>query len=647
MQKLFFRKIYRFSAAFLLAATFAGLTACGNGGGAPSATTATTTGNATATTVQLLVSSQQMLSSTSASTGLTAVVLDASGQVVSGKVVTFSKGTDSTSYFSNMSTITDTNGVATAKLNIGSDMTNRTIAVSATADTAVGINPVTVAGTKIAISGNTSLALNASSTLTIIVKDSAGVSVPGVVLVVASQNGNPIVLSPSTGVTDSTGQITAKVTANIAGSGTDVLTVTGAGASQTQTLTINNASFTFTAPLIVAPATTPEILVNTPTAVTIHWTSSGAAVVGSTVNFYTSRGTFVAGPFITNASGDATATVNAGSTGATIITASGPSGTPAATLNVVFITTSASSIAAQANPSTVAVNTSGGTANQSVISVVVRDLNNNLVKNAHVIFSLVNDASGGSLATGTAMTDISGSASVNYIAGSISSGQNAVRIDATVDAVNGAAIPNKKTSVYLTVASQALYVRLGTDNKIYADTPPSTYSKKYTALVTDSGGNPAPDGTQVRFVLRPAKLTTWSFAKGRRIKGASAWVIDTTVGVGCPNEDTNLDGILQPGEDLNLNGQLDPLGVSTVNATALTTGGFATATITYAKDFADWVQDDLEARAGTVGNDPPAIVTLILPGLASDFTDLSIAPPGQFSPYGVGSGANAVCTNTL
>lgn len=643
MQNVHFsQRATRFSVSLLLATAIAALAGCSDN---TSSTGATPTGASTAASVQLLVSSQQMLSSATASTVLTAIALDANGQTLSDKTVTFSKGTDSTAYFTNVSATTDANGVATATLNIGTNMANRTISVSATVDAAVGTNTVAVTGTTIAISGNTSLALAASSMLTVIVKDSTGVAVPGVTLTVASANSNPLVLSPTTGITDATGQITATVTASNAGTGTDILTVTGAGATQTQTLTINSASFAFTAPVTVAPATTPEIVVNTATPISVTWLNPGP-VAGQQVYFYTSRGTITGSPATTNASGIATASVTAGSTGTTIFTASGASGTPAATLNVVFVTNTASSITAQASPGTVAVNTGSSTTSQSVISVTVRDVNNNLVKNAHVIFSQVADASGGSLAAGTATTDITGTASVNYVAGTISSGQNGVQISATVDTVNGVAIAPITTTVNLTVASQALFVRLGTDNVVYIDAPTGTYSKKYLALVTDSAGNPAPDGTQVRFVLRPTAIPTASFSKGRYIPGVTTWVKDTTVGVSCVNEDANLDGILQAGEDLNGNGSLDPLGVASVNPTATTVDGFAEATITYAKQFAYWVQDDLEARAGTVGNDPPAVVTLVLPGAAADYANLSVAPPGQTSPFGVGSGVDAVCTNT-
>jgi len=636
----FNKQIYKFFVVLLPATLFALLASCGDGGTAK--TTTTTTGTATAATIQLLVSSQQMPSSAIASVTLTAVVLDASGQAISGKTVIFSKGADTSAYFSGITAITGATGVATATLNIGSDMANRVINVSATADGAVGTNTVTVSGTKISISGNTSLALSASTTLTINVKDSTGAAVSGMTLTVASTNGNTIVLTPLTGITDSSGQITAAVTASSAGTtSSDTLTVTGAGATQTQTLLINSASFSFTAPVIVPPATTPEIPVNVATSISIQYLNP-TAVIGASISFYSSRGTITGSPALTDASGIATVTLNAASTGATIITASAAVGTPAATLNVVLVTATANSIAVQASPGTVAVNTSGSTAKQSVISVVVRDAANNLVKNAHVVFTIVTDASGGSLAANTAVTDISGAASVNYISGTTFTGPNAVQIKATVDSVNGVALGVPIfSSAYLTIASQSLYVRLATDNKIYNDTPVAgTYTKQYTALVTDAAGNPAPDGTEVRFALRPP-ATGVAFGKGSYAWGTSSWT--QTVAIGCPNEDTNGNGTLDTGEDTNGNFRLDPQGSATVNATATTVSGFAIAKISYAKDFAYWVFEDLEARAGTVGNDPPSVVTLELSGADTDYKTQTTNPPGQLSPFGSGGS----CSNTL
>lgn len=644
MQNLSFsKKFYTFLATFLMVAAFALLTACGDGGTAPATTTTSTV---TPASIQLLLSNQQMQTSSIGSTDLTAIVLDSSGQAMTGVVVTFSKGTDSTAYFTKLNPVSDASGLATATLNIGTDMTNRVISVSATAGTAVASSTVTVTGTKIAVSGNTSIAQATTSNLTIIVKDSSGVAVPGVTLAVTSQNGNPVALTPSTGISDSTGQITAAVTATNAGTGgTDTLTVTGAGTSKSQALTINSANFTITAPTIAPPATTPEILVGTPTTVSVLWkTTLGAPEIGKTVNFYTSRGTFSSVSAITDGAGVASSNLTATSTGATIITASGMTGSPATTLDVVMISNSANLIAAQANPGTVAVNASGSTSKQAVISVVVRDSALNLVKNAHVVFNQATDPSGGSLATSTATTDISGAASINYIAGTTYTGPDGVRIDAKVDAVNGGAIApasQPSTSAYLTVAAQALYVRLASDNKVYPDTPVvGTHTKQYTALVTDAAGNPAPDGTDVRFALRPPASPINAFFKGFYTWVTPVW--KQTIIQSCVGEDTNRNGTLDAGEDTNLDGSLTPNGVASVNPTATTVSGFAIAKISYAKNYANWVNMDLEARAGTVGNDPPSVVTVTLPGAASDYDKETIAPPGVDSPFGQAAGCNNI-----
>jgi hypothetical protein len=584
-------------------------------------------------------------------------VLDSTGHAIAGKVVTFSTGGDTTAYFTSTSATsatTDANGVATATLNIGSNMTNRTITVSATADAAVGTTTVKIVGTTITISGNTSLSLAASTALTISVKNSAGVAVPGATLTVASLTGNTIVKAPATGITDANGQIVVTVTAT---STTDTITVTGAGATQTHALTITaiSSSFSFTAPVTVAPATTPEIVVNTAIPVTVLWTNAGAAVVGSTVNFYTSRGTITASA-VTDVSGIATASINATSTGATIFTAAGPGNTPTASLNVVFVTNTASTVTVQANPSTIGFNTSGSQSNQSVISVVVRDAALNLVKNANVGFTLLADPSGGSLSSAVATTNIAGTATVNFLAGSNLSSPNGEQIQVTVDSVNGVALAVPiTTTTGLTVTGQAIYVRLQTDNTVGgAGTVSQIYTKQYLALVTDSAGHAVPDGTLVYFTLHPT-LQPFSFFKGTFIAAvapATGWVQSVTAS--CANEDTNLNGFLDVvvgpplvTEDTNGNGFLDPEGVALVNNNAPTVGGYATATITYSKNYAGWVVMDLEARTQVTGNDPPAVVTVPLVGAAADYSNTGIAPPGMPSPFGQGTSPNNVCTNTL
>jgi hypothetical protein len=647
MRDLFFsQKIAKLSAKFLLTSTIAILVGCTAGGTSSSTTPPPTTGAAVAATIQLSVSLPQILTTATSTTDLQAIVLDASGQAIAGKVVVFSTGNDSTAYFTNVIGTSDTNGVATATLNLGSNMANRTITVSATADTAVGTTPVTVVGTTIIISGNTSLSLGGSTALTVSVKNSSGAAVPGAALTVTSANGNGIVKNPATGITDNNGQLIVTVTATSATT-PDTITVTGWGATATQSLTVTAAStvFAFTAPItIVPPATTPEILVNTPTTVSVQWLVNGVAQVGQTVSFYSTRGTFSGGinAAVTNGSGVATVTLQAANTGSTTISAYGPINTPTTSLTVVFVTNTASTVTAQASPGTIGVNSAGTSTNQSVISVVVRDAALNLVKSANVAFTLISDPSSGSLSAPVATTDINGIASVNYIAGATSSGLNQEVIAATVDSVGGVAITPISTTTNLTVAAQTYYVRLSTDNTIIGGgTGSAFYTKNYYALVTDVGGHAVPNAS-IGFTLRPVDPATGpSFAKGFYTVVGTAWSRTTTAT--CVSEDLNYDGFKQPGEDVNGNGQLDPYGVASVNATAVTDStGFAIASIKYNKNYAYWAQLVLEARTQVTGNDPPALVTVIMPGDAGDYGDINVAPPGIVSPWGI-SGS---CTDT-
>jgi hypothetical protein len=680
-REFFSQEISRLSASLLLAATLAILAGCGSGsipptnasGGTTTGATGTTTGTTgttatAAATVQLLVSSPQIPSSGATTVDLTAVVLSASKQTVSGKTVTFSPGTDATAFISNVSGTSDDAGVVTAKLNLGTNKVNRTIAVTATADAATASNSIDVVGTAITVSGNGSVASGASTTLTFSLKDSAGTPLQGVALSLSSQTGNTIVMTPATGITNSSGQISAVVTASKAGN--DVLTASGGGTSATKALTVSSASFAFSAPTLVAPATTIDIPLSPPTTVSVNWNdaAAGGPQVGKQITFASSRGVVSGSPATTDAAGSASVTVSSpSSSGPTIITASGPGGTPAATLNVVFVATVASSVTVQSVPSTIQVTTSSAsqTTNSSTITAVVRDAAGNLIKNAGVNFSITADPSGGALTAARGITDVSGSASVTYIAGNVSSPQNGVKIAATVSDVSGAAPGSSvANTTALTVTGQSLFVRLGAEFTV-GSSPPLNI-KKYFAIVTDSGGHPV-SGTEVRFVLRPGGLlpTDYGYLKGFYSAAVAEGITTTTnpltgvvtttvntaaipamqiVSATCANEDTDFSGIINAGKDLNQNGQLDPGGIASVSPNATTdANGIATASITYPKSHATWVKVTLEARTGVAGNDPPALATFVLPGLITDYEVGGPASFGSTSPYG----ASAVCSNTL
>jgi hypothetical protein len=583
--------------------------------------------------VQLLASSPQMPSAGTSTVDLTAIVSDTTGQAVAGTAVVFSTGTDPSAFVSNISGggVSDANGTVTATLNLGFNKANRFISVSATAAGATASTGVDVTGTAITISGSSSLAFGASTTLTFSLKDSAGNALLGFPMTLASAAGNAI--APATGTTNSAGQLAAVITGNVGGN--DTITATAAGTSKTQALTVSGAGFAFT-----TPTPSVDIPLNTPTAVSVRWTNAGAPVVGQPVTFAASRGTITGSPSTTNGTGDTPGvSISSTSAGTATITASGPGGTPATTLNVTFVATTASSIAAQAVPGTIQFTTGAGsqTSNKATISVVVRDATNNLVKNAGVDFTVTADPTGGSLNAARAVTDVTGGASVTYTAGSVSSPQNGVSIQATVTDIGGVAIaPGVTDTATLTVSGQSLLVRLGTDNLVVSQPPLN--KKTWVAVVTDAGGNAVPN-VNVQFALRPGR-----YAKGFYTfdNVAGRWV--QTITAVCPNEDLNFNGNLDPGEDNNGNGSLEPGGSANVNTTGVTdASGIANAIVTYPKDRATWVEVSLEARTGVSSNDPPTVATFFLVGLASDYTDKNVPPPGVISPYGV----SASCADTL
>ena len=648
-QNILNRGISRLWASLLLSATLAVLAGCGSGQAIPTVPVAAPGGSTTPTaaSIQLLASSPQMPSSGASTVSLTAVVLTSSKQALAGRTVTFSTGSDPSAFINSISAsgVSDANGLVTAQLNVGSNKSNRTITVNASADTASATNSVDVTGTAITVSGSNSLTFGSTTTLTFSVKDAAGTAIPGATVKVTSDVGNTIALNPTTGITGGSGTITATVTGTV--SGNDTIRASTLGATANQAITVSSDSFTFNAN---APAVNQEIKLGAVQPVSITWTSGGVAQASKAITFSSSRGVITGSPANTDASGVASVTISSANTaGPAIITASAPGGTPAGSISVLFVATTATSVTTQAVPGTVAFTTGSAsqTNNSATISAVVRDGNNNLVKNAAVSFQITADPTQGQLTSNNVVTDASGTASVTYIAGSTSSGLNGVTIAATVTAVGGVVLGAPITSTTsLTVAGQANLVRLGTDNLVGVGSGTPTYTKTWVAIVTDTAGNPVPNAT-VRFDLVPGR-----FRKGYFVWNtvSSSWVQQPSPGIYCANEDVLYTGILGGlNVDVNGNGMLDPGGAATVTLSSMTdSSGNAVATITYPKDHAYWAEYSLEARTGVAGNDPPTrSLPFWLPGQATDYATQNIAPPGQNSPYGTTLGTNGtLCTNT-
>jgi hypothetical protein len=675
--------------AFVGAAILAGC-----GGGQPISSSTTTGGGGTTTPVanslQLLAGSTTIPSAGGAASAvaLTAIVLDMNNNALTGQTVEFGVADPppGQAFINNVSSggVSDANGQVIASLNLGTNKSNRTITVTASVTPTGGGSPITatvniaVVGTTIAFAGGKGLVFGAQLPVSVTLSDSGKNPVPGQALTFTSAAGNTI--TPATATTNANGVASFTVTGTVGGS--DTITATGAGVSQSEAIQVNSANFLFQ-----SPAAGSLVVINTPQVITVHWDNANVPVVGQPILLSSTRGTLSAATIVTDGNGNASTSINSPGAGPSTITAVGPGGNPVASpLNIVFVTTTANKVSLQAAQASIPVNIVGQTTNQTQLTAIVRDVNDNLVQGATVNFQIVADPSGGSLNSGTAVTDISGSASVNYIAGSTSSGSGTVVISATVISVNGVTAPAGITAnVDLTVNGQALFIRMQTDNLVQSFDA-GTYTKAYYALVTDSAGNPVTPVTVV-FSLEPTNCIGTVLC-GDSVLGGSvdqctqlgqpacpgayakgSWLLCTglnTPAPGCPgaiwakiegavingvtynyynclNEDVNFNGILDPGEDYNHNSKLDPGNVAGVaGGGKMATGtsdvtdsfGIAVANVTYVKGYATWSAVKLTATITVSGTEFIQSIPFILPIEANDIASSNASVPGQVSPFG-------------
>ena len=576
-------RLTSFVKILIMVSLMGGIAACGGGGAKAPSTGQPSTGGpgtipgtdpgatATADSVQLLVSSQTMPSAGGKQVDLTAVVLNANGRALTDKAVTLAvvdSATSGKAFLTNVPDKTDAKGLLIGTLNLGTNKANRTITIRATADSATATNTVDVVGTSITIGGATSLVSNATTPITVSLKDSGGNPLQGEIVTLTSLQGNA--LSSAAPVTNRSGQVVVDVTGTRAGPPADTITATALGASSTTSIEVSGSDFSFITP---SPASNTDVSVNIDQPIAISWKEGNAAQNGLPITLSATRGsvTVTSPSGLTDVNGVLTATIRSTSAGPTTIQASSSSGKrPSTSLNFIFVTRSATAVNVQADRTTIPINTAGSDTNRATITAIVRDGASNLVKNARVQFQIVTDTTGGRLSGTEDITDVSGAATVDYIAGTTSSQNEGVLIKAIVIDVGGiigAVTPaNLSNSVKLTVAGQSLFIRLSTDNKVTSVNP--NFTKLFSALVTDAAGNPVPN-TRVQFELKPAQPPLHAYSKGAYFVTGTAWVkgnvalcfnedlnlngvLDALV-----SEDTNYNGILDSGEDVNLNGIID------------------------------------------------------------------------------------------
>lgn len=604
---------------FLLALLATALAACGGGGDENDAFRPPAGGDGgtppvTISSITLVTSSPTIPSDGSAPAEITAFIRDARNQFVENVPVTFSADGGGLQIVQGT---TDTNGIARATLSALTDPTLRTLTVTAIAGGIQETVEVRVAGTKLALQGATSLALQQQSTYTVVLSDASDKGLAGRQVALSSARSNT--LSAANVTTDSNGSATFTMT--VVNSGNDTITASSLGASIALPVTVNADSFSFVSPA-VSPVT--EVNLGASQSLTVRWTSSGTPRAGETINFSATRGTVTPASAVTNASGEATVSISATNAGGAVVTAS--SGASSAQLPLEFVATIPDSIDVQPSIFTL------GPGQTSTLVAVVRDAQGNLVKNQNVAFTL-DDVTGGTLSVGTAVTDSQGRAQTIYTASNQTSANEGVIVTARV----GGSISD---SVALTVARREVFISLGTGNEV-EEPNTAQYRIEYVVQITDASGNGVP---AVPVSMRILSTRYYKGVRATATLPATGWGTAYSILAGCADEDINRNGVLDAGEDNNSSGRIEAGNIATVSSAGITDAtGMVLVYVTYPQEYAYYLDVELSASARVQGSEYVRSLNFMLPGSAPDFTSASVSPPGPSSPFGV----SATCSDTL
>ena len=579
---------------------------------------------------------------------LTAIVRDRQQNLLKDVTVKFGIETGFEGEIEVQSATTDNTGTARAVLTTKTNPALRDILVSATAGSGGAKSYLTlkVVGTDIEIAAAPAVVLGSSMDMTFTVLDSSAKPIRDTILSLSSELKNSFSnTSPRTDA--ATGRATVRYTAVNAGN--DTVTVSALGVIKTVLIEVNADSFAYVKP--ANEAEIPEIALNTPANATVKWTRSGSPVSAQDVGFTTTRGVIAAdvagladnkvvSTIQTNAAGEAKIFMRSTFAGLASISANtrGTGATLQTQKVVEFIATvpdPARPLEVQAIPAQLAPG------EKAIVQAIVRDANNNPVKNKDIAFSLV-DSFGGQLSPATARTNSQGIATTEFTADTTTPGSGnpqdpkGLKIKATIadnDAISG--------TTAISVGNRTLFFRFATGNGIEESDDKVLYKKKYAVLVTDSTGNPVPNQVLTVSAL-PTRYNKGHWFKrpvNQSFKFWEAVYSNTGDDLTCLSEDKNRNGILDAGEDVNGDKQLTPGNITTVekNITA-GTDGIAYFTLTYPKTMAPFVDVEVVVSGFAAGTENITSRNVALGFSTADTTDESARP--WASPFGVDAESN-------
>lgn len=558
---------------------------------------------------------------------------------------------------------TSSNGTATFTFSPGPEKNNQVVIITASTGTTRKDIPITLSGSVITLSADKNSLLSGvqdSAALTVKAVDANNVPIANVNITLTSTMGNHLSAGDETGtsltVKTGVGGTAAATLIALDTTGGDTITATGLGARADLSVNITNAEFGFT-----EPSKNTLVPVGTSTNLTMTWTDvDGNPVNDQLVTFTTTGGYFDEIPgrtstsALTDGSGQATVRFTAGGI-ATPADITVTNGFESDTLRLLVAATDPSLLSLQAAPSVLRPSI-GDVTSSSTITAIVRDSNGQPVRDKTVVFTLVNGPGGGeALSPGTAVSDSTGTASVTFNSGSMTSAQEGVTIRAVVQSIDDVYAETK-----LTIGNTATSIVIGTTNVVsieFSGNPPLPvgYALPISVLVVDINGNPIPNatvnlGAHSRYFYTGYELDPYDILLSKP-DGPNPVKTGQFI-----NEDLNRNGFLDPGEDGGatgrylgnndavwyggsegvptdttsgiLNGRLDPGSVASIPRSVVTdSDGLAAFELKYAKSYGNWVDIEIIATTQVFGD--LSVAKMIIP-----LKVLYLDVPYPDSPFG-------------
>jgi hypothetical protein len=498
------------------------LVACGGGGGNPGGCALGCGGGGGGSDVANLIISGVPSSLANGSpdpVSMTVTAINASNQVVADAPVSISA--DNGAVVIVDSATTGANGEVTATVGIGDDATPRTITITVisggvTRTKSFAVVEGTGGGQPELVMTLSSQTVTATSpaTVTVTVRDAAGVAVPSTVVSFATLGGLGT-FSATTALTDAFGQASVALYASSTTSGADTVV---ASATVDGTVVAASSGFQITATAVTISSFTSDLggarlsaYGQANLTVTLSGAAPGTPVALSIVSLCVNKGkATITPPTQTTTNGVASFTYKDAQCGATDtndtvqVTITGT--TTTASLNIPLTEPDVSSLGfVSASPETIYLKGSGFT-ETSTVTFVVKDAAGNPLPNQNVQLELTT-LTGGLTLDGTNVAVNKVSDSNGQVTGRINSGTvpTPVRVKATLVDDNGISTVSSNLSVAVGLPSQLNFsLSQGTINieGMNYDGTPNTY----TIYASDRLGNPVPAGTSINFVTEGGQI---------------------------------------------------------------------------------------------------------------------------------------------